>query len=251
MYNKLFTRILDSSIWLQPDATRIVWITMLAAMDQDGYARFASIKNLARRAVVSDEAAEIAVTALESPDEDSGNPANDGRRIERVDGGWLVLNAVEHRDTFKHDIERQSNRERQKRFRERRNARNAVMSLSSSSSSSISEADKNLPSVGIARKRAARTPPDDFELTPSLREWAWKNCPTVDIELQTASFKDYTFATAKTDWVKTWRNWMRKANGSEKGRPTRYDQLMGQMKDGNGRSLEPSAASQFLLGGKA
>ena len=34
MYNKLFTKILDSSIWLAPDPVRLVWITLLAAMDE-------------------------------------------------------------------------------------------------------------------------------------------------------------------------------------------------------------------------
>lgn len=122
MYNKLFTRILDSSIWLEPNPTRIVWITMLAAMDQDGYCRFASVRNLAHRAVVTEEEAEKAVETLQSPDENSGNPAHGGRRIERVDGGWLVLNAKEHRETIRRDIERQQNRERQKRYRDKRNA---------------------------------------------------------------------------------------------------------------------------------
>jgi hypothetical protein len=50
MYNKLFTKILDSSIWLEPQATRLVWITLLAAMDEDGFCPFASGLNLARRA---------------------------------------------------------------------------------------------------------------------------------------------------------------------------------------------------------
>jgi hypothetical protein len=40
MYNRLFTKILDSSIWLEADTTRIVWITMLASMDEDGFAPF-------------------------------------------------------------------------------------------------------------------------------------------------------------------------------------------------------------------
>ena len=34
MYNKLFTKILDSTIWLEDDATRLVWITFLAVILQ-------------------------------------------------------------------------------------------------------------------------------------------------------------------------------------------------------------------------
>ena len=86
MYNKLFTKILDSSVWLESTATRIVWIMLLAAMDQDGFCQFASVGNVAARARVSIEDAREAMKTLESPDEDSGNPKNEGRRIERVQG---------------------------------------------------------------------------------------------------------------------------------------------------------------------
>lgn len=96
MYNKLFTKILDSSIWLETTPTRIVWITLLAAMDQDGYAHFSAIGNLAARAGVSQEEAAAAVEALLSPDPNSANPANDGRRIERIPGGFVILNAREY-----------------------------------------------------------------------------------------------------------------------------------------------------------
>ena len=50
MYNKLFTKILDSSIWLEPSGTRIIWLTMIAAMDENGFVQFASVANLAHRA---------------------------------------------------------------------------------------------------------------------------------------------------------------------------------------------------------
>ena len=97
MYNKIFTKILDSSIWLAPTATRLVWITFLAAMDEDGFAQFASVANLAHRARVSDQEAQEAVKCLEAPDEDSSDPDHDGRRIERVPGGWMILNAPKYR----------------------------------------------------------------------------------------------------------------------------------------------------------
>ena len=117
MYNKLFGKILDSSIWLEPDPTRIVWITLLAAMDEDGFAHFSALQNLADRAKVSLEAARIAVERFQAPDPDSGNPANEGRRIERVPGGWLILNAEHYRGLFTAAIKREKTRERVARFR--------------------------------------------------------------------------------------------------------------------------------------
>ena len=59
MYNKLFTKILDSSIWLAPDSVRLVWITMIAAMDEEGNCMFACAANLAARARVTVERNEM------------------------------------------------------------------------------------------------------------------------------------------------------------------------------------------------
>ena len=112
MYNKIFHKILDSSIWLEPTPTRIVWITLLAAMDQDGYAHFSALENLAGRARVTVDEAKAAVECFLAPDENSANPANEGRRIERVPGGYMVLNAHIHRQTVNRIVQREQTRER-------------------------------------------------------------------------------------------------------------------------------------------
>jgi hypothetical protein len=119
LYNKLFTKILDSSIWLAPDPHRLVWITLIAAMDEDGNAMFACVDNLAARARVSVEQAEIAVAAFEAPDLKSGDPENEGRRIERIPGGWLVLNAHKYRAMVTKAISRERTRQRTAAWRER------------------------------------------------------------------------------------------------------------------------------------
>ena len=121
MYNKLFTKILDSSIWLAPDPHRLVWITLIAAMDEDGNAMFASAGNLAARARVTREQAEAAVLDFEGPDPDSGDPDNEGRRIERFPGGWHVLNAAKYRDLVTKAIIREQTRERTARYRAKLN----------------------------------------------------------------------------------------------------------------------------------
>ena len=114
MYTKLFGKILDSSIWLEPDPTRIVWITLLAAMDEDGFSHFSALQNLADRAKVPLEAAREAVERFQQPDPESGNPANEGRRIERVPGGWMILNASYYRELFSRAISRERTRERER-----------------------------------------------------------------------------------------------------------------------------------------
>ena len=126
MYNKLFTSILDSSIWLEEPATKVVWITLLAAMDEDGFAHFAAVKNLANRAVLTLEDTEGAVKVLESPDPNSSDSDHEGRRIERVPGGWIVLNARKYHNATTRAIAKQKTRERVTRFRQKKRIESQV-----------------------------------------------------------------------------------------------------------------------------
>jgi hypothetical protein len=126
MYVKIFGKILDSSIWLAPSDTRVVWITLLAHMDAAGFAEFASVRNLARRAGVTDKAAAAAIKALEGPDPDSSDPEFDGRRIERVQGGWMVLNALKYRELGRKETKREQTARRAKEFRDRHRAANVT-----------------------------------------------------------------------------------------------------------------------------
>lgn len=95
-FTKLFSSITDSTIWQEPDPTRIVWITMLAMADQRGRVD-ASVPGLASRARVTLEACVKALDTLRSPDQWSRTKDYDGRRIEDVDGGWLLLNHAKYR----------------------------------------------------------------------------------------------------------------------------------------------------------
>jgi hypothetical protein len=94
---KLYGSILDSTIWLEPLPTKVVWITMLAMADADGCV-VSSIPSLAKRAGVAREDCLTALATLAAPDPDSKTSDHEGRRIERVDGGWLILNHRKYRD---------------------------------------------------------------------------------------------------------------------------------------------------------
>lgn len=122
MYNKLFTKILDSSIWLAPDPQRIVWITLIAAMDRYGVCQFACAENLAARARVDVTATKEAILAFESPDPLDPTQEFEGRRIERIPGGWLVLNAEKYRDMVTAAVAAEKTKERVRRHREAKKA---------------------------------------------------------------------------------------------------------------------------------
>ena len=141
MYNKLFTRILDSTIWLEPSDHRIVWITLIAAMDQIGVAEFGSIENLAARARVSVEVATKAITDFESPDPHDPTQEFEGRRVERIPGGWLVLNAGKYRDMVTRSVASEKSKERMRKWREKKEKSNGYDPLRSVTPSvSVSDA---------------------------------------------------------------------------------------------------------------
>jgi hypothetical protein len=117
MYNKLFSSILDSSIWLEEPTTKVVWVTLIAAMNEDGFAHFSAIQNLANRAVLSVEVTQAAVKIHESPDPNSADKEFDGCRIERVPGGWMVLNAKKYHDLTTRAIAKEKVRKRVEKFR--------------------------------------------------------------------------------------------------------------------------------------
>jgi hypothetical protein len=90
-FTKLVPEIIQSSIWSEPSDTRVVWITMLAMKDADGYVR-GDCRALARMANVSEKAARVALECFQQPDPSSHTPDNEGRRIAPAPGGWIVLN---------------------------------------------------------------------------------------------------------------------------------------------------------------
>lgn len=116
MYVKVFASILTSTLWALDDATRLVWITLLALADKDGFVR-ASPSGLARLANVDEPRGREAIAKLSAPDKDSGSQEYEGRRIEAVSGGFLILNYKKYRDLKDAEMRREQVREAVKKHR--------------------------------------------------------------------------------------------------------------------------------------
>lgn len=114
-FTKLQRSIVTSSIWLQDDETRLVWITLLALCDRDGIARV-SPGILAHTARVSAAGCTAAIEILSSPDPDSRDNGA-GQRIERVEGGFLILNYKRVLGEGTREERREYNRESQRKGR--------------------------------------------------------------------------------------------------------------------------------------
>ncbi len=92
---------------------------MLGMADRDGIVE-ASVPGLAKRAGVEITATERALEKFMSPDPHSRSPEFEGRRIEKVDGGWRLLNFDKYAYRLSDDDRREKGRQRTRRWRERK-----------------------------------------------------------------------------------------------------------------------------------
>jgi hypothetical protein len=124
MYAKLFSSITESSLWSEPKEVRLLFVTMLAKADQVGFVE-ASVIGLARVANLTVEETEAALEVLRSPDPYSKNPANEGRRILDVPGGFMLLNYEDYRDRRNTEERREYMREYMREYRGRKQSVNS------------------------------------------------------------------------------------------------------------------------------
>lgn len=123
MFVKLYTQVLDSTVWREPNHVLRVFLTLLLVCDREGFVRI-SIPGLADRAKVSIPECEEAISRLESPDPYSQSREEDGARIIRVgDNGeplWHLVNYEKYRAIKDQDQERERRRIKKARYRARK-----------------------------------------------------------------------------------------------------------------------------------
>jgi hypothetical protein len=91
-YAPIFCKIVESSLWKEPPAVRVLFITLLVRKDADHIARVPD-HHLPGIAHLTDDEVIEGLRILSEPDKRSKIPQPfDGRRIERHAEGWLILN---------------------------------------------------------------------------------------------------------------------------------------------------------------
>lgn len=101
----LFQDIRNSSLWAHDSDIRIVWITLMTMVDPEGYIS-AAIPGIAIAANVHVDKVREAFAIFEAPDPDSRNDAHEGRRLQKVPRGWLMLTYGEARRRATHEAEK-------------------------------------------------------------------------------------------------------------------------------------------------
>lgn len=227
-YSKLHSSLVNSSLWTEQDHVRILFITLLALCDKDGCV-YGSRPGLERAACIDlDASAERDPwEVLMSPDSYSCDkmraPENEGRRIEEIPGGFRLLNFAYYRGLRNDDDRAEQNRRAQAKHKQKlKDEAAGIISQDKPWSAEVSqdkpakahtEAETEAETEIKHKKRKTKpltTIPEDFEITPSMRDWFTAHCPRINIEQETAKFKERCLAkgTEYKDWVAGWRTQM-------------------------------------------
>jgi hypothetical protein len=119
-YTPLFSKIVDSSLWAEPDYVVKVFLTMLAKKDRDNVVR-GNAYNIAQWAKKTEKEALEALKILSSPDKRRLEPQpHEGRRVERVEEGWLILNGKYYQEQMSVINRRAQKAASEKRRREKK-----------------------------------------------------------------------------------------------------------------------------------
>lgn len=118
-WSPLWSSIVKSSLWREPDSVMKVFLTMLALKDEDHIYR-GSAFNLADDSKKTELEVLEALQILASPDRLRIEKQEfEGRRIRAVEDGWLILNGEKYREMIQMEMRRLRNRRAQAAHRER------------------------------------------------------------------------------------------------------------------------------------
>lgn len=118
-YTPLFSKIVDSSLWLEDDATCKVFLTMLAKQDRDHVVRGTALA-IARWCNKTESEVLIALETLAKPDTKRLEEQDfEGRRIKQVPEGWLLLNGAKYQEMMQQLNRREYKRLKQAEYRKK------------------------------------------------------------------------------------------------------------------------------------
>jgi hypothetical protein len=112
-FTKLDEDFFDSSLVAEGPVATAVFVLLLAKARADGIARVAATVVGGRLGLTAEQTT-AAFDVLAAPDPHSRSLEHEGRRIERVDGGWLILNYKKRREMGLREAVREYDRERKR-----------------------------------------------------------------------------------------------------------------------------------------
>lgn len=222
-YVKVDSALLTSSLWQDPDALKVFFTALLMAyptevmeplpeigigtldetgyMVQPGWYGFveAAGPGLIHAACLDREPGMAALRRLTQPDKESRGKEYEGRRLIRVDGGFIVLNYMKYRDKDHTTAERSKRyRDRKKRESSRRGDRDATVTHRDASRENVmvtrdvteadaevrtdlaKNVDPDIPNSTDHANCAARVT-RNAEVLPQKITWIWADRPRYSV----------------------------------------------------------------------
>lgn len=222
-FTKLDEGIIFSSIMGEDDSVFRVWIVLLATCKGNG---ISPISEVFLSSITKKDITEIdrCIKILSSPDGHSRTKNEDGRRIERIDGGFRIINYREYRNFSYTD---NTVAERQRRFRSKKELHvtdvtesngcngmsrksNGDISASASASASASEFEekKDKTKREESKSKSAFAPPTLLEVS----QYCLERDNTVDPEKWLSHYTANGWKVGRNpmkDWraaIRTWEN---------------------------------------------
>lgn len=119
----LWSGIVDSSIWSEPDYVCKIFLTMLALKDADHVVRLNAYQ-LASRSKKTEAEVLDALKILSSPDTRRiEKQPHDGRRIKMVEDGFLILNGEKYKSMVREEMKKARWRRAQAAYRAKQAAK--------------------------------------------------------------------------------------------------------------------------------
>lgn len=231
---KLDTGMLDSTLWIDREAREVFITALLMAEPRElkepvwalkpdslesngfeipagwyGFVRAAG-PGIVRRAMVDPAVGMIALQRLSDPDLGSRSADFEGRRLMRVDGGYVVLNYMKYRERDYTAGERMKRyRERQKDKKLRRNGVDVRRNVTQAEA----EVEIARPRAKRAQARTRLADLEKFTVTEGMQLWAHGiGIPHQRISPETEKFMDHHRAKGSlmADWEAAWQTWMRR-----------------------------------------
>lgn len=186
-YAKLDQRIVYSSLWEEDGDTCKVWITLLALKSLKTGIVDKNMTGIARLCKLPFETVEAAMNKFMEPDPNSSSKAHEGRRIIRVEGGWLIVNHERYTALGWSEEKKAYERERKKRYREKKDREKA-----------LKEEESNTEPEETTHEHVTRH--KDVPLSvDEVIEYGKKAVPNVIPETTCRKFWAHYEGTAKTD----------------------------------------------------
>jgi hypothetical protein len=154
---------------MEPTATKVVWITLLAMCNRDGVIE-AAIPSLAKTAGVSMDECTTALETFLAPDPYSRSKEHEGRRIEAVDGGWRLLNYFKYRAKMNPEEVKEKAAQRQQRHRDKKKAEYEALKNSPKTKLSYDKIVSDLKESGAQNTKESASVLRNIHQTPAIED---------------------------------------------------------------------------------